>query len=123
MITSIYMKPILGWKIWYSDKTFDSTQGSWADAPVDDAQVIMVYFDEYDPHGRPTRLVMKGCDYYGFDGKEFTSDFDDKKKVKGEIKNGWYTDWDKLMALEKESFDDYGMGWLVFPPPIGDIKG
>lgn len=117
------MKPILGWKIWYSNTTFDSTQGSWEDAPTDDVQVVMVFFDEYDPHGRPTRLVMKGCDYYGFDGQEFTCDYNDITKVKGVIKNGWYTDWDTLMVLEKESFDDYGEGWLISPPPVGDVKG
>lgn len=38
------MLPIKGWRIYYADcSTFDSTQGSWAEAPPFGVQAIVYY--------------------------------------------------------------------------------
>ena len=109
---------IRGWKIWYSDTTVDSTQMSWDEAPDDDVQVVMIYFEGLDGMGRPTRLYSSGCDVYGLDQEAgtFSSHFDDPSKVTGVIKHGKYTNWQKLLLIEKMAFDDYGEGWLWHKP-------
>lgn len=106
---------IIGWKIWYSDSTFDSTQGEWKDAPLDDVQVVMIYFKGVDSLGRHTRLYSSGCDHYALDviNGVFTSHFDDISKVSGDVKVGKFMSYDALIKKEKEAFDDFGEGWLV----------
>lgn len=105
---------ILGFKVWYSDSTFDSTQGTWKDAPRDDIQVVVLYFTQLDALGQPTRRISKGVDYYALDDNgNYTEDFDNISKVKGHILYGKYMDWDKLMEIDKQAFDDYGNGWLI----------
>jgi hypothetical protein len=104
---------IKGFKIWYSDGTYTSKDGPWEKAPVDDVQVVMIYFKKKDALGRHTRLYSAGCDYYGLDTEKglFTSDFDDISKVNGHVLYGKFTLWDNLEKLSKEAFDDYG-DWL-----------
>ena len=119
------MPKIRAFKIWYSDKTFDSTQavakdvfGAWKEAPDQDVQVVMFYFDENDGMGRPTRKYMRGEDFYAMDETENLSEhFDDITKVKGVVKYGKYTTNENITKLEVESFDDYGEGWLWQKPP------
>ena len=120
------MPKIRAFKIWYSDKTFDSTQavakdvfGAWKEAPDQDVQVVMFYFDENDGMGRPMGRVMKGQDYYAMDENGNLSEhFDDIAKVSGAVKYGKFTDWNNLMRLEEISFRDYGEGWLWSKPVI-----
>ena len=104
---------IIGWKIWYSDKTVDSTQMTWEDAPADDVQYVMVYFEAKDALGRFTRLYSTGCDYYALDSVagRFSSNFDDITKVSGVVKYGKYMDYNQLLDMGKIVFDDYG-DWL-----------
>ena len=119
---------IKAFKIWYSDKTFDSAQaaardvfGAWKEAPDQDIQVVVFYFDEDDSFGRPTRRVMKGQDYYAMDEKGNLSEhFDDITKVSGVVRHGKWTEWDNFVRIDAEAFSDYGEGWLwqkPEPPP------
>lgn len=107
----------LGFKIWYSDSTFDSTQGEWTDAPDDDVQYVMIYFQKKDALSRYTRLAASGCDYYALDmeTKHFTSSFDDVAKVKGHIKYGKFMDLETLLSMSGEFYNDYGE-WLTGEP-------
>src|SRR3989338_1805181 len=89
------MPKLRAFKIWYSDKTFDSTQavakdvfGAWQEAPDQDIQVVVFYFEENDGSGRPMRRIMKGQDYYAMDENGNISEhFDDIAKVNGIVKN------------------------------------
>lgn len=114
------MPKIRAFKIWYSDKTFDSTQavakdvfGAWKEAQDQDIQAVIFYFDENDGLGRPMRRIMRGVDYYALDASENLSDhFDDITKVSGAIKYGKYTTNENEKKIASESFADYGEGWL-----------
>lgn len=106
---------VKGWKIWYADgSTFNSTQGSWHDAPGDGVQVVMLYFEDTDALGRPTRLYSSGCDSYAFDEAtgQFESAFNHKEGMPGEVKTGTFMDYKLLLEMENEAFQDYGAGWL-----------
>ena len=113
---------VRAFKIWYSDSTFDSTQGAWKEAPKDDVQVVIIYFEKNDALGRPTRLYSSGCDYYALDDEgNFTSHFDDIEKVKGHVLYGKFMNFEELLKKEKIAFNDYGMGWLVEVPKPKDL--
>ena len=122
--------PIKAFKIWYSDKTFDSTQavakdifGAWKEAPDQDIQVVVFYFEENDGLGRPTRKYMRGEDFYAMDETEKLSEhFDDITKVEGVVKYGKYTTDENIAKLETESFEDYGEGWL-WSKPVTHVQG
>ncbi|MCR4342578.1 MAG: hypothetical protein NUV40_01580 [Patescibacteria group bacterium] len=122
--------PIKAFKIWYSDKTFDSAQatakdifGAWKEAPDQDIQVVVFYFDENDGLGRPARRYMRGQDFYAMDGEENLSEsFDDITKIKGEVKYGKYTTDENISKIEVESLGDYGEGWL-WSKPVTHIQG
>lgn len=124
------MPKIRAFKIWYSDKTFDSTQavakdvfGAWKEASDQDIQVVMFYFDENDALGRPTRRYMRGQDFYAMaDNENLSESFDDIAKVEGEVKYGKYTTDENLSKIETESSSDYGEGWL-WPKPVTHIQG
>src|SRR3989344_9649600 len=88
-IHCLQMPKIRAFKIWYSDQTFDSTQavakdifGAWKEAPDQDIQAVVFYFDENDALGRPTRRYMRGQDFYAMNDEEnLSEDFDDITKV------------------------------------------
>lgn len=50
---------VKGWRIYYGDgSTFDSSQGSWTDAPDEDVQIVMLYLE------RPYRNQVCAADVY-----------------------------------------------------------
>ena len=106
---------IIAFKIWYSNSVFESKTGSYADwlnSPVDDIQAVVFYFAQKDGMGRHTRRMMRGNDYYGWDGKELSEHFDDITKVSGEVKYGKWTGWENHVRIADEALADYGEGWL-----------
>lgn len=116
------MSKLLGFKIWYSKSTFDSTQGTWKEAPTDDVQFVMFYFEEKDGLGRPMRRAMHGVDFYAMDDAgNLSQDFDDKSKVSGHIIYGKYMSYPKLETIVKEAYADYGEGWLWQKPPVEPV--
>ena len=61
---------IIGWKIFYSDgSTFSSRQGTWAEAPANNVQIIIMYQDLRDDP--KSHKAIRGRDYYDFDGEKF----------------------------------------------------
>lgn len=104
---------IIGFKIWYSDSVYTSNDGEWKNAPIDNVQVVMIYFEKKDALNRYTRLYSSGCDYYALDTTKglFTSHFDDINKVFGHVLYGKFMNWNKLIELEKVAFEDYG-NWI-----------
>lgn len=112
---------IAGFKIWYDNGTFyTSNDGLWNNAPVDGVQVVMIYFQVKDALGRFTRLYSSGCDYYALDTNgHLTSDFDDIGKVSGHVLYGKFMNYQDLIVLEKDAFNDYG-NWLM-PKPIEEL--
>lgn len=121
---------IRAFKIWYSNKTFDSTQAeskdifaAWKEAPNQDVQVVVFYFDENDALGHPTRRIMQGEDFYAMDENGNLSEhFDDITKVNGVVKYGKWAEWDSFVRISEEAFNDYGEGrlWLK---PVTHIQG
>src|SRR3989344_4684693 len=96
------MPKLRAFKIWYSDKTFDSAQatakdvfGAWKEAPDHDIQVVVFFFDE---------------------NENLSEHFDDITKVSGIVKYGKFTDWDNLVRIDADAFNDYGEGWLWQKP-------
>ena len=111
----------VAFKIWYSDKTVQSTDlvgatpyEKWLNAPSDDVQLVMVYFEMLDAMGRHTRLFSAGCDYYAMDENgQLTSHFDDIAQVSGHVLYGKFMDYQEHLKLGKIAYDDYGEGWLI----------
>lgn len=93
-------RKLVGWKIWYSDgSTFSSAQGKWEDAPIDDIQILMRYYD----NGK--REIVQGVDIY------FIEEFhgDEARKLKWikfgkEIKADEYIRITKVALNDKERF-------------------
>ena len=55
---------VIGWCIYYSDgSTFSSEDGSWAQAPADDVQVLEIL------HPPPYRTIDHGVDEYRLPGE------------------------------------------------------
>lgn len=99
-----------GWKLFYGNgKTFSSNDGTWADAPDQDVQVLLVYEKKIDRQNRPTRIAFSGCDFYFKDGDSFGQSFDDVSKVRGVVKRGkWAStevEFDKIMAVAMEDYN------------------
>lgn len=111
------MTPI-GWKIWYSNSTFDSTQGTWGEAPDTDVQCVVLYYAEMVAEGIPYRDLFMGADYYAYDGNRFYLREDDarsevKDELIGHIKTGrWTTDENYQDIIMHRAMDDMGEGWL-----------
>lgn len=122
------MQRIVAWKLWYSDKTVDSTEMGWSDAPIDDVQFLMVYFEEKDGLGRHTRLAFSGCDVYHLDMKNNVAEahFQCPTRLQnikdGTVKHGKFMDYQAMIELEKEAYDDFGEGWLVPPAKVEEQK-
>ena len=49
-----------------------------------------------------------------------SQDFDDITKVSGVVKNGLYTTDENIKKLAKEAIEDYGKGWLLPEPELGE---
>jgi hypothetical protein len=76
-----YSLPVVGWRLYYSDgSTFTSADGSWADAPASDVQILVVF------HGDGYRTFSHGDDFYFMPGK-------------GAVKVGAWMDFDEYEAL------------------------
>jgi len=107
---------IIAFKIWYSNKVYESKTSSfedWKDSPIDDVQLIVFYFDKQDGLNRPTRRMMSGCDYYGrTENDDLSQNFDDKTKVSGYILYGKWTTDENMKRIIDEAIDDYGEEWL-----------
>lgn len=50
--------PVIGWRLWYSDSTFSSEDGTWDEAPSTDVQALEVF------HEAPYRTLTYGDDVY-----------------------------------------------------------
>lgn len=58
------MLPIRAWRIFYADgSTFDSTQGTWAQAPPFGVQVVVWY------HDPPYKTLDQARDIYTLEGE------------------------------------------------------
>jgi hypothetical protein len=103
---------VRAFKIWYSDRTaIGRSYADWVSLPDGDVQAVVIYFDERDPEGRPQRIVSSGCDEYALDTDlHYSSSFDSKPKgdFRGHVKLGRWMDWEGLLLIEQESFNDYG---------------
>lgn len=99
----------LGFKIWYADNsTFDSTQGSWIDAPDQGVQAVNVFLVGKDTLNRPQRVLLTGKDYYCYDPdlNEFyaTNKLSDAKNAK----IGTNIDILKFAEIKRLSDRDFG---------------
>ena len=111
------MTKIIGWKIWYSNNTFDSTQGNWKECSDEDIQFIMVYYDKKDEQNKPYRFAVHGFDWYFYDEQIFGGNNDtlEENKIRYPncyFKRGKWIDVDTFDKISKDAFDDYGEKWL-----------
>ncbi len=63
---------IIGFKIWYTDGSMQSSP-DWRKLPSDDMLIVMVYYDEFYEGEKRYRLTCDGCDWYWFDGTTIQS--------------------------------------------------
>lgn len=55
----------VGFTLWYSKTVVDGSSFlDWLNAPDDDVQWVLLYFDEDDGQGRHCRQTIGGHDYY-----------------------------------------------------------
>jgi len=105
---------VIGWKVWYGDESVvTSRESSWEQAPDQDVQVVMLYFDWKDSQGRPRRQIFSGCDYYFCDGNwtvpsNWADSFTDFSVVKGICKYGkWMKTEEEYEVVRQKAFNDY----------------
>lgn len=90
---------VVGWRLYYADgSTVDSKQSSWEDAPQGGIEVLVVFYEGQDKHGRPLRGLFHGSpgnagDYYWQFGAGTAKDVPPGADVK-----------DGLMMVEKADF-------------------
>ncbi len=59
------VEPIIGWRTWYSDGArITSKDTRFIDLPDDGLLILLAYFDEKAPSGKPRREEYSGCDFY-----------------------------------------------------------
>lgn len=62
------MLPIRSWRIFYADgSAFDSTMGSWAEAPPFGVQCVVYYEDPPEP---PRSRIVAGQDVYEYEAAQ-----------------------------------------------------
>lgn len=100
---------VAAFKIWYPDKVIRGvTYQDWCGAPDDNVQVVMLYFEKRDGLGRYTRLYSSGCTHYLMTpDMKLVSSFEDVPEEKGHLKFGRFMNYEKLLELEKQAFEDF----------------
>lgn len=99
-----------GWRLYYADgSTVDSRASSWADAPRGGVQVLVVFYDELDSHGRPYRGLFHGSpgnagDYYWQFGAGTAADVPAGAVVKDGLMMDPKADW---LAVYNRALGDY----------------
>lgn len=107
----MHTQSVVGFKIWYSRSTYiGHTFDDWLAAPADDVQAVVVYLAVCDALGRYTRIYSSGHDYYAMAPDMSFRDGDDLAALPGHVLAGAWMDFDGLLAIEAESFADYGEG-------------
>jgi len=102
---------IRGWRIYYGNKgTFDSNDGTHFDAPKENVQVVLIFFEKNDGMGRPTRQMMSGADFYFWDGREWRQSFDDPSVVSGIVFYGkWMRTEEEFEVIRMKAVEDYNI--------------
>ena len=62
---------VLGFGVFYGDGSsfFGQTVEDWKNAPKEDVQTILLYYDKMAAPGVHFRYAINGWDYYSFDGE------------------------------------------------------
>lgn len=105
---------VIGWRAWYADGSkYDSKTTNWRDLPDDGVLIIVLYFDDKRPDGKPLRRINSGVDWYfkarGLKGSIYGLNNDtseENKKRYGEdvlLKQGKWTDESIMYQAEKEA--------------------
>jgi len=106
-----YPYKIVGWKIWYCNETleefmFTNKDGTWAEAPDQNVQVVMAYADKHDGQGRACRMIFRAVDYYWYNGKVFDSG-DVLTEATGPVKYGKEILFSKYEEIVNHAMEDY----------------
>lgn len=107
---------VIGWRAWYADGSkYDSETTEWRDLPDDGVLIIVLYFDDKRPDGKPLRRINSGVDWYfkatGLKGSIYGLNNDtpeENKKRYGEdisLKQGKWTDEPIMYQAEKEAME------------------
>lgn len=109
MITLPSNTPLLGWKIYYGDGSVASSKDySWADAPDQNVQIIVFYYDRTytDQYGTfPRRSIMIGNDYYYYHpslGYGEIPSVDEEQADMGQIPKGSIIKYGEYMPSAEE---------------------
>jgi len=105
---------VIGWRVWYADGSqHNSKDTEWEDLPDDGVLIIVLYFDEKRPDGKPLRRINSGVDWY-FRAKGLR-DFiygqnndtpEENRKRYGDnisLKQGKWTDEETMYKAEQEA--------------------
>ncbi len=99
-----------GFKLHYTDGTVYAGTGdllnAWDQATTTGLQVLVIYESSVDGMGRPTRHMVHGVDYYGYDGDTFYG-CNDTRGVKGKVLYGEWTTDEEFEKIRIKAFNDY----------------
>lgn len=105
---------VIGWRAWYADESrYDSKATRWEDLPDDGVLVVVLYFDENRPDGKPLRRINSGVDWYfrakglkGFIYGQNNDTPEENKKRYGDdilLKRGKWADDSMMHRAEREA--------------------
>lgn len=111
-----------GWKIYYSNGTFDSSQGVWDEAPSQDVQAVILYLDTKDKLNRPNKNMMIGKKYYCYDQLQNRYFATDKEgEMAGSIKHGTTINGGVFNAIKRSTDRDFGADTLNIRTSTADF--
>lgn len=111
---------LTGWIAWYrGGKVYRSTEIDWVALPTNGMLLVMVYFDELTPAGKPYREVLQGANRYFM--AQGTSDFFIKSSLRTRewimktydvkspynVKVGLYDDDETMNRVQAEAMDTW----------------
>ena len=102
-------RKILGFCLVYGDGDvfFGSSLEDWKNAPKENVQLILLYYEELDELGNNYRHSICSWDYYAFDGKTFTAGNDTRKLCSDYILYGKWMETEEWKRVVKNAMDSY----------------
>ena len=111
---------IAGWKAWYTDnRVYRSNLRKWEDLPKEGVLLVMVYYDDMAPNGKPFRDIIHGSRRYfmatGSSGNLFLKgSLWNENKLLGTystkpewVKEGVWDDDETIKRVVQEALDTY----------------
>ncbi len=103
------IKDVVGFVIIYGDGAhyFGGTLEDWKNAPKENVQLILLYYEELDEEGNNYRHSICSWDYYAFDGKTFTAGNDTRVLCSDSILYGKWMKTEEWIKVVEYALDTY----------------